>query len=357
MEDFSKTINKHETQEGEPVADLEAAASQLDTHATILEREGGEVDISEETVERIEKKVGKIRNLLKAASMGLALYGTYEVGSYATSRYEITTEVGQDGGVEYQHEDPETTRILNFLTGKSELSPEDRIHFYRQEVRNTHERLLSLEVNAEYGLDEKNAFEESMPDDEQGLREYMGDLLQKLATIVGDSVAPDEIEKRVNMFFAHAIDPKVRYSPELEKLVWNMQKKVGAPRLRWAASTDNLHSKLHGSLSGPGRANYSEEDNTVYITPGAFDETLGKTLLAENAHAFQFNENPVTSRVRYAVDTAKTLASMLRDNKSYYEAQHEQYQTLGSIEQEAHEIIEQRLTDEGLEEEKRERGK
>jgi hypothetical protein len=287
--------------------------------------------------------------------MGLALYGTYEVGSYTTSRYDITTEVGQDGKLEYEHEDPETTRILNFLTGKSELSPEDKIHFYRQEVRNTYERSLSLEGVTEYGIDEKNAFEESLPDDEQGLRKRMGELLIKRASISGDTVEQSQIDKNVDMFFAHAVNPKVRYSPELEKMVWNMQKRVGAPRLRWAASTDNLHSKLHGSLAGPGRANYSEEDNTIYITPGAYDETLGKTLLAENAHAFQFNKNPITSRVRFLIDSTQTLVQAIRENKSLYETQHKQYETPGTIEYEAHEEIEQRLMDEALEEEEREK--
>jgi hypothetical protein len=351
MENLPKKGNKYETLEGEPVAELEAAANQLDTHATRLEREGSAVDISEETAERAEKKTSKIKSLLKAASMGLALVGAAETVSYGTSRYEITTEAGQDGKIEYEHEDPETTRIVKFLTGAAELAPEDRIHFYRQEVRNAQMQLMKITNPGEFGIEEQNAFEGKLPTDEQGLRELMGEIFTKIDKITG--ITPGDIKVRIDKAFALSIQSHISHNPALEKVVWNMLKKVGAPRVRWAAPQDNLWSQAHGSFAGPGRANYMSSDNTIYITPGSDNETLGKILFAESAHAQQFNEHPISSRARYIADTTKTLVRSIRGNKTMYEAQHEQYETPGSIEYEAHKEIEPRLIAEAMEDEKK----
>jgi hypothetical protein len=350
MENFPKTNNKHESREGEPIAELEASVNQLDTHATRLEREGSGVDISEETAERVDKKAGKIKNFLKVASMGIALYGTYEVGSYVNSRHEITTEVGQDGKIKYDHEDPETTRILKFLTGAEGLALEDRIHFYREAVRNAHVKLAELTNPAELEIDAQNTFEGSLPTDEQGLRERLRDIYTKY-DMAGFGSVQSDIEKRIDETFDKSIASSVEYNPAMEKMVWNLQMKVGSPRIRWAAPKENLWSQVQGSFAGPGRANYSLEDNTIYITPGTGNEALGGMLVAEDAHALQFNERPISSRVRYVVDTAQTLVRSIRESRTMHEAQHDQYDTPGSIEYEAHKVIEPRLISEALEEE------
>ena len=110
MEHFSKT-NKQESLPTTPFEELEMVTENLSARVARLEREGSTVDISEETSERISKKIDKIKNILKVASMGLALYGGVkvadEVNDYATSRYEITKKTGADYKVEYEHEDPE----------------------------------------------------------------------------------------------------------------------------------------------------------------------------------------------------------------------------------------------------------
>jgi hypothetical protein len=377
MEKLPKTDNKYETQEGEPIAELEAAVDQLDSHATKLEREGSDVDVSQETAERVEKKVGKIRSLLKVASIGLALYGSVKVGDdvkdYTASRHEITLEVGQDGRLEYEHDDPETTRILNFLTGKENLSNEDEIHFYRELVRSEVRSILEREkyqkvigdlegswdeISREaaelsaLSLEELNTMEKSLPEDGAGLRLRLREIYSEQDLILHGEVQND-VDARVDEAFADAVEAGVEYDPIIEKLVWDMQKKVGAPRIRWAAPADNQKAKDVGHRVGAGRAFYTASDNTIYITPGSNAQTLGRLLVTEDSHAFQFNNEPVTSRVRSMIDEVRIQMRARVENMTRYEAQFAEYDISGTIEHEAHEVIEKRLIGEFMEEGRR----
>ena len=375
MENLPERENKYESREGEAIAELEVALDQLDTHATRLEREGSDVDISEETAERVEKKGGKIKNLLKVASMGLALYGGIKLGSevedYGTSRYEITTEIGQGGKVEYQHEDPETTRILKFLTGAEELAPEDKIHFYRELVRSEYVTKIqrkkfskAFDVVKNYedaaklsslSIEDYNALEADLPSNEVELRRQLRGIYAEYDLILKGTVQ-DDIDERVEKAFAESIQAAVEYNPALEKIVWNLQKKVGAPRIRWSAPHDNTFSDRAGHIVGAGRSMYVSRDNTIYITPGSNVEALGKNLVAEDAHALQYNEHPVKSRIRKTLDVVRIQVRAVRENKTQYESQLAEYDIPGSIEYEAHEEIEKQLISEFEKEEKRERG-
>lgn len=367
MEQFPNKA-KYESPDGKAITELESVACQLDQCATTLESGDKRVALSEECGERVNKKIKNIKNLLKAASMGIALYGGVKVGDqvkeYATSRYEITTEVGQDGKMEYKHEDPETTRILKFLTGAAELAPEDRIHFYRELVRSkikmreeakkfaslgslhkdTEEQMKLAALN----LNEQNKLEDNLPTDELGLRQRLRDLFAADDLIMYGEIQGD-IEKRIDEAFADCIKAQVEYNPVLEKMVWTMQKKVGAPRIRWSAPQDNRFAHDAGHVVGAGRSMYTVEDNTIYITPGFNDAALGKYVAAEDAHAFQYNKHPVQSRLRGMIDDVKLVIRTIKENKSSYEAQLAEYDIPGTIEYDAHKIIEPRIIKEAME--------
>lgn len=352
MENLPLTDNKLESPEKGPVDELQAAAVLLEAHATQLEREGSEADISAGTAERIEKKVGKITSLLKVASMTLALYGSYDASSYATSRYEITTEMGRDGNTEYEHEDQETTRILRFLTGAEALTPEDRILFYRQIVREAYREYLSTKrIFLSEGQDD-NSFEQfqdleqTLPGTKEELRELLIDLYIKKDELLG-TIDKAKSKQKAYILFNELEQPYINYNSNLEKAIWELQIKVGSPRIRWADSKANTWSYIHSSVAGPSRANYSPGDNTIYLTPGSFNsESLGMVLTSEDAHALQFNTNPISSRIRIILDMTKTTIDSLKELKSLYAAQHDQYHTPGSIEHEAHSVIEPQLINE-----------
>jgi hypothetical protein len=177
-------------------------------------------------------------------------------------------------------------------------------------------------------------------------------IYSKKDAILYGSVQGD-IEKRVDTAFAESIKPPVQYDPVIEKIVWNIQKKVGAPRIRWSSPEANMHSQIMGHFAGPARANYEESNNTVYITPGYDNATLGRVLVSEDSHALQFNQHPIQSRVRYIADMAHTAVRAIQEHKSMYDSQHQEYSIPGTIENEAHSEIEPRLIEEALEEGKK----
>lgn len=342
-------LKLRETVESTPGERLESATDKIEAHLNELSESGSDIDSSEQTVERVTKKVSKIRSILNAASIGMALMTAYEVGSYATSRYEITAEAGPDGKTKYKHEDPQTTRIMQFLTGEKELAVEDRIYFYQQVVRDANKQLADI-YNEDRGIDAQAAFEKNLPSDEKGLRILLRDIYTKYDVwregIFGN--VEGDIETRIDEAFAKSIERPTEYDPALEKMIWDLQMKVGAPRIRWSAPEANIHSKVMGHIAGPGRANYERSSNTVYITPGSDTDTLGKLLVSEDAHALQFNKYPVQSRARYVVDMAQTALRAVQEHKSMHSAQYEEYKTPGTIEYEAHNVIEPRLIKEAV---------
>ena len=106
-------------------------------------------------------------------------------------------------------------------------------------------------------------------------------------------------------------------------------------------------------MMGAGRSMYFADENTIYITPGSNVSTLGRNLFAENAHAHQFNNYPVSSRIRDRLDEVRLQIRSFQENKSRYEVQLDEYHTPGNIEYEAHEIIEPQLIKEAMEEERK----
>jgi hypothetical protein len=368
MEKLPKEDNKLESQEGGPVSELHAAVEQLDVHATQLEREGSDVDISEETAERIEKKTTKIKDALKILGLGLALYGaggvTKEVDEHLSSRYEITKSIDSKGDVKFEHEDEETTRILNFLTGAEELSQEDRVHFFREIVREhlinkiVEERKLQLLSDGSYNpedgvhlrLEETQEIEKSIPFTEEELKAKLLPQYIDYFTVMGSDQPEADAIERINKEFADAVDSPITYDKNLQRSVWEMHQKVGSPRIRWASPTDSEKAKRTATHVGAGRAFYLSSDNTIYIVPGAKISDLSGDWLAEVAHSYQYHTQPVTTRIRSVIDEVKIQMRAISENKTRYEAQLAEYDISGTIEHEAHQVIEKELMDDFLKE-------
>lgn len=353
MERIPNTQDVQESSPTTPKERIEASAQSLENEVGALAALEPKGEISDATVERVQKKASFLKNFIRVASIGAALVGANEVRSYASSRYEISTVTREDGSTTYEHEDPETNRIMSYLTGEKPLAQEDRIFFYRQVVREAyreHQRFLAASKGdtADVGIDALNAYETDIPTDEQGLKKKLAQIYAYEDAVLGDFGSNGTAEDRVEKTFAEAIKAPIKYDPTFAKILWSIQEKVGAPRIRWAAPGENTHSNITSRLVGAGRANYQHSDNTVYLQPGA----VGETLVAEDAHAYQFNHKPIQSRAQFLIDTGRTVAASIRNGTKMYEEQKKQYSTPGSIEYEAHEVIEAKIIKEAEEEER-----
>lgn len=327
-----------ETFEGLNLHNLEEVVNDLSEVVDSLEKSGREQDITPETYSGILSKLSNIKNIVKGAMFGLALLGgAQQAISYGASRYEMTAEG--------RHEDPETDRILDFITGAAELAEEDHIYFYQQLVRSEQKKMWRIFEQKGYDIEDLNELEENLPTDEAGLRERLRELYGQKDMIFYGEVKGD-IDNRVDQAFEESIQVSFNYDPKLAETIRQLHERVGAPRIRWSAPMDNVHSQRHGAIAGAGRANYSFNDNTIYLTPGLENGTLGRVVLAEYSHAVQFNDEPIKSRVRGVIDIANTVITSVREDISLYQAQHRQYSTPGTIEYEAHEEIEKELKEE-----------
>jgi len=286
------------------------------------------------------RKTGKVASYAALAmALGLTL-------NHMRTRYEISDVRGPEGEVTYSHQDERTTQILDFLTGKAELAPEDRVYFYRQAL---HEKFGGAD-NAELGLP-------PLPDNLDDLDEAA---LFKLAvdtfTIEDEILVPEESrdealgwlppEERATRLFADAISAPVAYDPELERIIWELQERVGSPMIRWAAEGEGTLAGIMAQYAGRGRAFYDPLTNTVYLTPG----DPSQVLAAEDAHSVQFNDRPVQAYSRAVGDSALTLIRSLRTGQSYRDSYMEEYNRYGSLEHEAHKFIEPGIVKDIIEE-------
>jgi hypothetical protein len=88
---------------------------------------------------------------------------------------------------------------------------------------------------------------------------------------------------------------------------------------------------------------YTAREHTVFIQArgrGDNREQINK-LITEWSHAKQYHDNPFDSRLKSIYARIRIANDILKsDEKSYVESQLKEYHTIGSVEHEAHQVIE-----------------
>lgn len=315
--------------------------------AETIENQAGRGNL--EGVAEAEKAVqSKTRQFVKKVAwlgLGLSTAGALnEARSHIDSRYEVTETKNPDGTISYSHEDPETKAILDYMTGKAELPEHDKVYFYKEEVGQYYRELYAAEHSALLEDADINAYISTLPDDSGKLVEMAIDLKEKRQkAYVKDSpgaiqMTEEEITEEVQRDFNELVQSPGgdEYNPNYEQALWRLQKEVGAPKIRWIAPGMDMTAFAASKILGDGRAFYMENSNTVYISPLESE----RTLLAEDAHADQFNRQPVVSRVTGMIDFGHTAYRAVRDRISYHTSQLQEYGREGSLEHQAHSEIE-----------------
>jgi hypothetical protein len=110
-----------------------------------------------------------------------------------------------------------------------------------------------------------------------------------------------------------------------------LEEEVGSPKIRWGETLDNREGSF---------------DGTIKMLPPAMDadrEIRRDIFIAEAAHAKQRKEKPYATAIQFAKDMVRTIFTSIRMGKSLGEAQNELYDIPGTLEYEAHQIIEPQL--------------
>jgi len=252
-------------------------------------------------------KYAAVVSLLGLAGMVANHYATHE---------KVRVRQAQ-GATEYAHPDGQTTHILNYLAGKEPMSREERLEL----IRSPGEEYCKM-----MNIDPPNF-------DRMDERQFMAWMLRTIPS--GDGT--DTLEGALKDL--NSLIPLQRpYNPELYTTLWKIEMDVGTPYVRWSTARENKERGL-GTITDDISC-YSAFSNTVHIQP--VSEPL-RTLVAELAHARQFNEHPFSRYFRGAGSIGRTLARAVFEGRSLGDAYHQEYSTPGSIEYEAHQVIEPQL--------------
>ncbi|OGJ02520.1 hypothetical protein A3G06_01285 [Candidatus Nomurabacteria bacterium RIFCSPLOWO2_12_FULL_46_14] len=228
-------------------------------------------------------------------------------------------------GQEYRHTDEETTHILNYMAGRDTLSEEEVVRLVKERWMTYLDTTITLPENI-------------------SLRDA-ADSVAAHWPISRTEKLPEILLDEYNNFPRFLMPNDNLYSA-----IWQLEQEVGAPKVR-LVNTKSGRSwyKFNSNLAG---INFPHVllDTLIITTDEQGQErtehrhTLNpKHLLAEYAHAQQRAEDPFRSIVRKTIDDKRTQARADSLNISRYSAQLHEYSIPGTIEHEAHKIIEPQL--------------
>ncbi len=228
----------------------------------------------------------------------------------------------------FEHEDPETTHIINILSGKEKLTKDEQIKLLKEllaseyflpfiqengiftgkeeDIMNASEGeiiqiLRTLEMNKSNNSDDKTSQNNEITDDE---------LLKDYAQ-VGDDI----------------------YDPEVYKTLWKLTQDGGNPKIRLQFNTKVWDKSRDAS--------YDYANNVIYIRPSANNEIAIERFIAEISHGKQFSEKPYSARGQALIDILiKVPKNMILDQEGPISAYNQLYDKEGTMEHEAHSKIE-----------------
>mgnify|MGYP000384981564 CR=1 FL=1 len=232
----------------------------------------------------------------------------------------------------YGHSDPETDMVMNFLSGKIDLPLDVKFNLIKKA------EIHFWEIAEKYDLD-SSATDQLKKYENITLEEYEKEY-GKIDTIFGVFKDNFDIEKY--------------------DAIWKMHRKNGNPDVRFFDYNDkearvlykNKEHSIEEDRKSLYRAYYNPMSNTINVSwvrslynysPEKMKDFILEDWIAELSHAKQFQEKPFASMQEGLVSGVRMAMNALSHGESFYSAQLREYETEGSLENEAHTIIEAEL--------------
>lgn len=220
----------------------------------------------------------------------------------------------------FQHPDEETTHILNYFAGKEALS--------------SAEKLRIIKMGVEHMAQEADS---NLPSGFYASKFDLSQVEQYVYTLFGDHITKQEIQKGLQEMY-NQIQDRFEYNPALYQAIWEIEQHVGAPYLQWTVGSERY---TKGRLD---TAQYNPLTNTISVNPFNFnEETFNKEFLSEAAHAQQFYEDPIESYYESVEATIRIGFKIVTRGMSLRAAQQQEYTMPGTLEYEAHQIMQPEL--------------
>jgi hypothetical protein len=274
--------------------------------------------------ESVKKKFSlKAFHALKRLSQGTvgvtALLAVVGATNYGRTRYEISETQTKDG-IEYSHEDFETTRNIDTLLGKESITEDLKIKIYQSAL---------AEEYIVFGMDVPADLEMMS---EKDLKEKHAELHEAVYGVVDQEEVDTELERSASSV--------MRFDQKTYETVWEMQKENGSPKIRFVFNEEGERIIDMEAKKQSGRAHYNPSNNTLYINP----LQKGDSWLAEIAHAKQFDENPIRAYGLAVESGLNSFSTMLKEGLTFRQAYDKyEYNTPGTLEHEAHSVLEKEI--------------
>lgn len=285
-----------------------------------------------EQLNSLREKIAKAAKKFLKVGRNIALAGFIALGvDYYVTHPDVEIARDARGSIEYIHPDKETTHILNVLAGRESISLEEALNNFREITRTRADAVgITLPEDFDtYGIDQMDsflttAFNKKGFNDEPGqLKDYFYDF---------------HYLKRMELPESDA--------QEIYELVWEVEQESGNPKIRFQTKGPNVFG-IALSDEDTYRPHYNPLENTLYLPMGMFVEQVEgyKLLLAELSHGKQIKDDPFGFYFKAASSFLRIFSKGGFTMSKLSEAQREEYSITGSLEHEAHSVIQPRLTE------------
>lgn len=279
-------------------------AEQTIEHAEYVIEQEKNPEKKQKMKERLAKYARRIVGITSIAALGLML-------NHVRIHNNDLEEIFDGEKTEYLHSDKETNTILEYLSGKNDLSYEYKEYLMKERLKN-----YSPEAQ-KYNLDTMS----------------LEDILVVLLNKDGNS---DLDQKRASELIDKLFAKPRALNEKQYEAMFDVLRDAGNPKISW---------NLGESVSRP---HYNPLTHTIYISPvvfGANVSMLDNEFIAELAHSKQFSDKPVVSYLKSIKSGFNMLGKFIarKGEDSFYEIQKEEYHESGSLENEAHSEIAPKL--------------
>lgn len=238
--------------------------------------------------------------------------------NHKSTRYQVRKKTLSDGKVVFEHEDRETTEILNYLSGKGVLSRKMKIKIVAREVSN-----YLLLVG------------EKTPGDLETNEAKLKEKCLALYWCLGVVKQAQPGQKSASDWLDNVASPRMA-DEDLYQSIWLIEGIAGNPKLRWTTSFER---------HAPESVGYYSSRNTIYIDPpSVYGLPDFWQFVSEAAHGKQYHKKPMRSEWLSKRDHLRMWAAALMAGSDYgkiYDCV--LYDKPGTLEYEAHKIIEPEL--------------
>jgi len=300
--------------------------------------------------DRAKKLQKQMLGIARIIGIGAAIALAADAADYESTRYTVSEHADGHGEAVFEHEDQETTRIIDYFSGKGALPEADR---------------RAMEIK-----DIKRMGDINKVDLPENLNDFSEDQLSELWDNIEGSLY--DKYKLLRRYYTKGqlkkiVPAQYAYNAEFYKALWAIERETGNPKIRFEDFSEENKFEVLLKMN-PGRAHYDGGTNTMYINYPAYtfqfaneeglpnpDSNIAEDFISETAHGKQWNNKPLRYDLLTIRDIALVVYRAMMDKKALNETYEKTlYDKPGTIEYEAHRQIQPEL-EKKLDEYKKER--